>query len=197
MYLSTSPALFAVVIGIFAIGLAGVIRAEPPDGPGAPASVETPEPVRAVGEYNLPKRSTLAIKGYDPVAYFPEGGAKATKGREDIELDHKGVTYRFATRANLERFRKDPDRYEPAYGGWCAWAMTSGDKVDIDPRSFIVKNGRLYLFYNGLLNDTRAKWRRRDHDALARAADREWKKRTGEEPRIPAPPSDAQASGDH
>lgn len=109
--------------------------------------------------FNLSKKG-LALDGYDPVAYFPDHGAKATKGLENLSTVHKGVTYRFATEANKLAFLKAPDSFEPQYGGWCAWAMADGkgDKVDIDPKSFLVEGGKLYLFYDGFFGDTRKSW---------------------------------------
>ena len=112
-----------------------------------------------IEHYNLSKKK-LALDGYDPVAYFPEHGGKATKGLEAITATHQGITYRFATEANKAAFLKSPASFEPQYGGWCAWAMSDGkgDKVAIDPQSFTVEDGKLYLFYDGLFGDTRKSW---------------------------------------
>ncbi|MEO0483211.1 MAG: peroxiredoxin-like family protein [Planctomycetota bacterium] len=142
------------------------------------AAVQT---ASSIEHYNITRKG-LAIDGYDPVAYFPEGGGKATKGKKSLQLDHAGVTYRFANQANLDRFRNDPNRYRPAYGGWCAWAMTTGDKTDINPKSFrIADDGRLLLFYNGLLGNTRKQWG--DQDAtLAPKSDGHWQTIAGEAP---------------
>lgn len=152
----------------------------------APAS---PEPVRKTSEWNIEKSTRLAIDGYDPVAYFPEGGGKAIKGEKDITVDYKGVVYRFANQKHKDLFLASPSRYEPVSGGWCAWAMQEGDKVEVDPKSFIVKDGRLFLFYNGFLADTRAKWLKGDHSAEATKVDSQWKKISGEDARkdVPAP----------
>ena len=134
--------------------------------------------------YNLDKKS-VALSGYDPVAYFPEGGGKATKGKKNLERAHKGVTYRFASQENLDAFKANPDKYEPAHGTWCSWAMTTGDKTEADPKTFIVKDGRLFLFYNGFFGNTKKDWLKGNHDELARRADEAWKKISGEEPRKP------------
>lgn len=140
-------------------------------------------PVRDTPAWNLAD-DTLAIQGYDPVAYFPEGGGKAVKGDKKFEHAHNGAKYRFASAAHLERFKANPDRYEPAHGGWCSYAMLDGEKVEVDPKSFIVKNDRLFLFYNGFLADTRSKWQKMDHAASAAKADANWKKISGESPRM-------------
>jgi hypothetical protein len=189
--MNLAASIVAIALGLVAIGVAHALPAHAPSAAQpADSNPDEPEPVRAVKDYNLPRKSTLAIKGYDPVAYFPEGARKPVKGLDSIEHTYKCVTYRFASTDNLERFKKDPARYEPTYGGWCAWAMLNGDKVDVDPRKFIVKDGRLFLFYNGFLNDTRAKWLDRDHDEQTAKADEQWKTLTKEEARKPKGPQD-------
>ncbi len=141
-------------------------------------------PVRNIEEWDI-KKNKPAIDGYDPVAYFPESGGKATKGKKDLEYTHKGVTYRFASQSNLDAFKKDPKKYEPAHGTWCSWAMTTGDKTEADPKTFIVKDGRLFLFYNSFFGNTKKDWLKGDHDALANKADASWKKISGEGARTP------------
>ena len=133
---------------------------------GARASIE---------HYNLEKGG-LALEGNDPVSYFPEGGGKPREGEKSITHAHRGVTYRFASEKNRELFRASPDRFEPAYGGWCAYAMVGGDKVEVDPKSFLIEKGRLLVFYKGLFNNTRKKWQKEGGDKLAPKADKAWKK---------------------
>lgn len=150
----------------------------PSRGSGTTGEQATPqEPVRNIAEWDLPKRGEkLAIQGYDPVAYFPEGGGKPIKGSERFTHAHKGVVYRFASQANMELFKQAPARYEPAHGGWCSWAMADdGSKVEINPKSFVVKDNRLFLFYDGFWGDTRKQWLKQDHAGLATKADRAWK----------------------
>ena len=140
--------------------------------------------VRAIDQWDLPQKGDrLAIGGYDPVAYFPEGGGKAAKGDKAITTVFGGVTYRFASAAHRDLFLAKPGRYEPAHGGWCSWAMREGEKTEPDPKSFIVRDDRLYLFYKGLGGDTRAQWLKTDHEASVASADAEWKTISGEEPR--------------
>ena len=105
----------------------------------------------------------VGLGGYDPVSYFPEGGSKPMKGFVLRSFEYDGVTYRFASDANLESFKKAPTKYLPVYGGWCAWAVAKlGKKVDVDPESFLVRNGKLYLFYNHHELNTRADWLARE-----------------------------------
>ena len=101
----------------------------------------------------------VALGGFDPVAYFPEGGSKAAKGFIQRDLKHKGVTYRFASDANRDRFRANPEKYVPAFNGWCAWAMSElNAKVDVEPTAYEVYNGKLYVFYDHADLNTRKMW---------------------------------------
>ncbi|MFO0857815.1 MAG: YHS domain-containing (seleno)protein [Phycisphaerales bacterium] len=147
----------------------------------------TAQPTRATTLWNLDKSTKLAIKGYDPIAYFSEGGGVATKGNPSITADYNGATYHFATDAHKQLFLANPARYEPAHGGWCSWAMKEGDKVEVDPTKFIVKDDRLFLFYDGFWGDTRAKWLKQDHAKQVATADEQWKKISGESARSAAP----------
>lgn len=124
--------------------------------------------------YNLENK--LAIQGYDPVAYFTAG--KAVKGKKEINAAHNGIVYYFSTKANKEAFVKNPAQYEPQYGGWCAYAMGSnGEKVEIDPETFKIIEGKLYLFYNAYFNNTLKSWNK-DEKNLKKKADANWKKLT-------------------
>src|SRR6476659_2890555 len=99
--------------------------------------------------FNLEKGS-VAIQGYDPVAYFKQN--KAIEGTKDLAVSIEGVTYYFSSANNKEEFKKDPPKYEPEYGGWCAYAMgAKGSKVEVDPETFKILDGRLFLFYNKYL----------------------------------------------
>jgi YHS domain-containing protein len=123
--------------------------------------------------YNL-SGSSLAIDGYDPVAYFTLG--KATKGSAAYALVYEGVTYHFSSAPNKETFRAAPARYEPQYGGWCAYAMgKTGEKVEIDPETFKVLDGKLYLFYNKYFTNTLKSWNK-EESVLRSKADMNWQK---------------------
>lgn len=126
-------------------------------------------------EFNL--ESGLAIQGYDPVAYFTEH--KAVKGKREWALSYSGVVYYFSSEANKELFRAHPEKYEPEYGGWCAYAMgAKGEKVEIDPKTFKLVNGKLYLFYNRFFNNTLTDWNK-DESSLKAKADANWRKIVG------------------
>lgn len=143
-----------------------------------PVQAEAPRP--ALKLYNLGKES-LAIDGYDPVSYFPEGGGSPRKGDSNRSLVWRGVRYRFATDANRVLFEQEPERFEPAYGGWCAYAMAKGEKVEIDPESYVLHGGRLFLFYKSFFNDTRKKWLA-EESKLCVKADAGWLKIAQESP---------------
>jgi len=132
-------------------------------------SLQAQSPIRTK-TFNLEKN--LAIQGYDPVAYFTTG--KATKGNKELAAVAEGVTYYFATPSNKEMFLKDYKKYEPQYGGWCAYAMGStGEKVEIDPETFKIENGNLYLFYHTWTNNTLNKWNKEEMKLKVKA-DKNW-----------------------
>ena len=127
---------------------------------------------------NLDK-ARVALSGYDPVAYFRVGGGKAKQGKKALATTVRGVTYRFATEKNREVFEQDPERFEPDYGGWCAWAMANNDRVEVDPESFLIEDGRLLVFYDGFFNDTRSSWLGKGGKKLRPKADANWNKFVG------------------
>ena len=116
----------------------------------------------------------LAIQGFDPITYFTLN--KAVKGNKDVLLIERGVVYYFLNNENRELFKKNPVKYAPEYGGWCAYAMGSkGEKVSIDPGTFKIVNNRLYLFYNRFFNNTLKDWNK-DEPNLRTKADENWRK---------------------
>jgi YHS domain-containing protein len=116
----------------------------------------------------------LAIGGYDPVAYFTS--SKAIQGKNEIGTVYEGVAYRFATIQNRDAFKANPAKYEPQYGGWCAYAMgAKGEKVEVDPETFKLVNGKLYLFYNKYFNNTLKSWNENETQLKANA-DQRWAK---------------------
>lgn len=115
----------------------------------------------------------LAIQGYDPVAYFAQH--KAVRGKKEFAYNQEGVIYHFSSASNKARFVKNPAGYEPQYGGWCAYAMgETGEKVSVDPETFKIVDGKLYLFYNSLFNNTLPKWNKAEA-GLKTKADKNWR----------------------
>jgi YHS domain-containing protein len=123
--------------------------------------------------YNLGSNS-LAISGYDPVTYFATGGP--VKGNKETALVQDGVTYYFSSDDNRKTFAANPAKYEPQYGGWCAYAMGyDGSKVEVDPKTFKILDGKLYLFYNKRLTNTLKSWNKTE-SKLKPDADINWNK---------------------
>jgi YHS domain-containing protein len=119
-------------------------------------------------------KNGLAIQGYDPVAYFTLN--KAVEGDKKYAAVAEGITYYFSSSANKILFLKDVKKYEPQYGGWCAYAMgADNEKVEIDPETFKVTDGKLYLFYHTWVNNTLPKWNA-DEAGLKSKADKNWTK---------------------
>lgn len=121
-------------------------------------------------EFNVEKG--VALRGYDPVAYFTQH--KAIKGNKQFSASAVGVTYNFSSAANKDLFIKDYKKYEPQYGGWCAYAMgATNEKVEIDPETFKIVNGKLYVFYHSWANNTLNKWNKAEAN-LKEKADTNW-----------------------
>jgi YHS domain-containing protein len=112
--------------------------------------------------------SGLALKGYDPVAYFSEG--KPVPGKPEFTARHEGATYRFASAANRDAFAAAPGKYAPQYGGYCAFGMASGYKAPIEPDAWTIVEGKLYLNYN---QSVRSRWSA-DIPGFIRKAEANW-----------------------
>ena len=117
----------------------------------------------------------LAIGGYDVIAYF---STKATKGDAKITAKHGDATYQFVTTANRDAFKKNPIKYLPEFGGFCAWGVgAKSTKFPINPETFEIIDGKLYLFFNGPFNGSNFNsleaWNQ-DQDNLLKAANANW-----------------------
>jgi YHS domain-containing protein len=148
------------------------------------ATIGQAQSVRDVSKYNLDRDLqpgfSIALKGYDPVSYFQEGGGSPLQGKSEFRLDYMGATYLFASAAHLDLFVQNPDKYEPTYGGWCAYAMASGSQVDIQPDIFTIHGNRAHFFVS-----RRAKGNfDRDIQGHEQRADGFWKQISGEDPRF-------------
>ena len=130
-----------------------------------------------LGGRNVPA-SGIALDGYSPVSYFTEG--RAEKGDPKYAVDYNGVTYHLTSARQVEQFKKEPSRYEPQCGGWCAFGMSVEDKFPVDPTKFKIIDDRLYLFLNNEQVDAAQMWERGDSGSLIRKADAHWKKVRGD-----------------
>lgn len=110
--------------------------------------------------------SPLALKGYDPVAYFTDG--KPMPGLQQYETMFDGQRYRFASAQHRDLFKADPDKYAPQFGGLCAMNLSNGVRRESDPHNWVISNGNLYVFAGeqGARNFTRS-----PDATAARAAD--------------------------
>ena len=88
----------------------------------------------------------VILAGYDTVAYHTVG--EPVKGKPDITAVHNDAIYRFASKKNRNLFVADPEKYAPAYGGFCAYGATFGKKFEVDGKAFEVVDGQLYVNKN-------------------------------------------------
>ena len=90
---------------------------------------------------------TLALSGYDAVSYFT--GEAPVEGSTDFTVKYEGFDYRFASAENAAEFQKDPAKYAPQYGGYCAWAIGANDALAPgNPNVYKIVDGKLYLNFN-------------------------------------------------
>lgn len=119
------------------------------------------------GEINIDKDKT-AINGYDLISYYTE--SQPVVGLKSIKSNHLGATYYFSSQKNKERFDKNPEKYLPEYGGWCAYAMGArGHKVSINPQYFSIENNKLYLFYKKGVSNTLKRWQKNPEELKEKA----------------------------
>ena len=115
----------------------------------------------------------VAIKGYDPVAYFTE--QRPVKGSTGFECLWNGAKWQFASAEHRDLFKADPEKYAPKYGGYCAYSVSQGKTADIDPEAWTVFEGRLYLNLN---KDVQRLWEK-DMVEYIRQADENWPRMLG------------------
>lgn len=140
-----------------------------------------PASALAVDEVNVTTGATaagpgLAVHGYDVVAYFAQGAP--VRGSAEFAAVHDGAAYQFSNAANLAAFEKAPEKYAPAFGGFCAYGASVGKKFDGDPYFWEIHAGRLYLNLNaeiqkafekdvpGAIAKAETKWRQIEHRAV-------------------------------
>ncbi len=117
----------------------------------------------------LTDHDAIAVGGYDVVAYFTENRAVAGNSEHSVAYKNE-ATYYFSSQANKQAFQQSPERYLPEYGGFCAFAMASGDKAKTDPEAWTILDGKLYLNYN---KSVRERWLK-DPSGFIRSADHHW-----------------------
>lgn len=123
---------------------------------------------------NYYTKKGFVAEGYDVVAYFKN---KAVKGKEAYTTTYEGVQLKFLSQENLDEFTSNPIKYLPQYGGYCAYAIgKNGKKISVDPETYEIKDGKLYLFYNSWGINTLKKWQKEGAEDLKIKADSNWKK---------------------
>jgi YHS domain-containing protein len=104
--------------------------------------------------------TTVAIRGYDPVAYFKD--SKPVKGSPQFSAQWMGATWQFSTAENRDSFKQAPEKYAPQFGGYCAWAVGHNYTASTDPDAWKIVDGKLYLNYSKSVQEKweqeRAKW---------------------------------------
>ncbi|MNU15524.1 YHS domain protein [compost metagenome] len=120
-------------------------------------------------------KNGIANEGYDVVSYF---SGTPQKGSSKFTVKHHGVIYYFQNAQNKSKFQQNPERFLPQYGGYCAYAIgSSSEKVEVNPKTYKITEGKLYLFYNKYFNNTLTSWNE-DERNLKVKADKNWKKLT-------------------
>lgn len=114
----------------------------------------------------------VGLGGYSPVSYLDLGVAE--KGIPDHSVEYNGATYHLTDADQVATFESNPDKYQPAYGGWCAFGLTIDKQFACDPHSFKVVDGRLMMFLNDGDVDARALWEDADEAELIEKANVKW-----------------------
>ena len=128
--------------------------------------------ITVIAQDNVNLKGGYAAEGYDVVAYFQN---EVQKGDKQFNSTHEGVKYKFHNAENLQTFQKNPDSYVPQYGGFCAYAVAkSGEKVSVNPKTYIIADGKLDLFYNSWGVNTLEKWNEEGAEILQKKADMKW-----------------------
>jgi YHS domain-containing protein len=124
---------------------------------------------KSTAHVNVDKQG-IALRGYDPVAYFAD--RKASLGKAEFTAEHDGAVYRFTSAANRDHFVGAPRSYAPQYGGYCAYAASQGYKADADPHAWHIVDGRLFVNYSAAVARTWAA----DSTSYIKAGDKTWER---------------------
>jgi YHS domain-containing protein len=130
------------------------------------------QPENASRKRNFNHENSVALREFDPVSFF---SGRPAKGSAKFEYNYKGIFYYFVNAANREEFIKTPAKYEPMYGGWCAYTLSQkAERVKIQPNSFKIIDNKLFLFYNFSNENRMLLWNRGDEQKLIAAAEKNW-----------------------
>ncbi|MEE8153860.1 MAG: YHS domain-containing (seleno)protein [Phycisphaerales bacterium] len=123
--------------------------------------------------FSLPSTG-IALEGYCPVAYFAVN--KPVRGKPEFASTYNDVTYYLVSADAKKAFDRNPEKYIPAFGGWCAFGMSIQDKFPVDPTNFKIVNGRLMVFLKNRNVDALDLWNQGNDAQLIAKADAHWKK---------------------
>ena len=119
--------------------------------------------------------SNIALQGYSPVSYLDLGLAQI--GNKNFKSEYNKVNYYFTSAAQKTTFDKNPAKYMPEFGGFCAFGIYAGAKFRVDPNKFIVEDGKYYLYLNNVELDAKQLWlAENNHNKLKKVADKNWEK---------------------
>ncbi|MCK8522208.1 hypothetical protein M0D21_11545 [Aquimarina sp. D1M17] len=119
--------------------------------------------------------SNIALQGYSPVSYLDLNLAQ--RGNKNFKSEYQKVVYYFTSAEQKATFDKNPAKYMPQYGGFCAFGIYAGAKFRVDPNKFLVKDGKYYLYLNNIELDAKQLWlAENNHQKLKNTADKNWKK---------------------
>ena len=119
--------------------------------------------------------SNIALQGYSPVSYLDLGLAQ--KGNKNFKSEHEKIVYYFTSAEQKATFDKNPEKYLPQYGGFCAFGCYAGAKFRVDPNKFLVNDGKYYLYLNNIELDAKQLWlAENNHAKLKSIADKNWEK---------------------
>ena len=122
-------------------------------------------------EYNL--KNGYIAQGYDVVSYFTN--KKPLEGKKKYQTTFDGVKFQFSSEKNLQLFKANPKKYIPQFGGFCAYAVAAKNiKKDVDPESYDIRDGKLYLFYNAWFSNKKENWLEEDTPKLQKKAEQNW-----------------------
>ncbi len=124
--------------------------------------------VIAKSEINTGLFNKIAMEKYDPVAYFIL--KKPVKGNDKFKTVYKKAKWFFMSKENLNLFLKNPEKYAPKYGGYCAWAVAQGNTAKGNPKNWTIYKNNLYLNYNDAIE---TKWLKQIDDFIVKA-DKNW-----------------------
>ena len=117
--------------------------------------------------------SKIALQGYSPVSYLDLNLAQ--RGSKQFKTVHNKIAYYFTSAEQKSKFDRNPSKYLPQFGGFCAFGVYAGAKFRVDPNKFVVSNGKYYLFLNDLEVDAKQLWISESESKLLKTANKNWK----------------------